>query len=1766
MNICKDIIESHIFKVKVWKSYNEYQIYVFLDKAFSSSLKSIFDKIENKDKIDKEEKQNLKKIFGKDYKTVLSIEHSPKYIYDTLYNDDNIDIIKKKIWINLFQDDNLKDIYFWVEKQVHSGQSIWKENFIKHILQGRSKVKSKYFQTSLKNYTGYEIDRSTLPETMNYQELLDIMNDYSIGYVNEILGMKLYHNARYSAYVPVNPFQNTQKTKLDILNFKHVFDNLSTLEQYQIKDQTIHCCLSKDVISFNPNIFDVYFPETKEHENKNEIEQILRICTDIQQEVDSKVANIPEKDFKIHCVLNLLHLRLNNLHLEQTIDLEYLFQELHISQDITLIKFKKHMNASYKINKHHLKNDIDLNGKQWTKWTELSKTDDEYLCIISKCLNMDDRYVEIRIQPNVQIDIRYRFTSQDNVEFEDLEENYSKINGILSSISTLSKNGVYIPHIENGFWLKTEDFSNVSIVNLSTTINITSPKAIQTSIEQMKQITEYLHPFVYPIRTIDNKTIDLSYRRINNFANKSEMMMFISQYTDTENIDMIELLKKTFSITDKEAEEAYEKYTLTIGQEKKNFYFYPNYSKNLTIHIKKSSLDYVVKLSKITDIKYHQRILKLLKFLIFYGSAKKLSEITFLKKTNHDIIKNGFENFYKEKDVSNDVVEIESDDFTGNDIEDDVELDPELMEGLEDFDETNKASTSENPVITSETDIGIDGSKFDVLKASLQKADYKLFGSSNYSRVCQSTQKRQPIAITSEIKTKIDDKYPGSYANYVSYGSTKNLMEQNMYICPYVWCPLSELSMSLEQFKDAGSNCPLNGEKPVIMTDNYWKKGDDYSTKYITFTKDCLPCCGKKPPKNNEIHHCVKQANEKFGISLSSHVVNNVNAKTKTKSTKKDIGEKYIMNETEIPLPKGRFGMLPKIISTILDNTACGEGGKNSGLITDKTFCFVRRGVAYNEGSSLFQCIEFLLDKTKSIGELIKENMSIPIYLSLNKGTLSSLFVDKTKNIYEPNEFINFKKWYLSNDDMIRNYIIDFHLYDFINYLKDINKYDPNHILSKIVLREYIIYNSFINFGNYVMDGKFQKTDDVFNDLFNRHIDWLNSEGKNIIILEWNNGGFIICNPNIVNNLRLSQPFCFIIKQKEFVYEPMVHVSMKQSAIHIQKEFNIKEFKKIDELIGFYKQNCSTATTKGKYLKSNAESIMSYLTSLKYRIRFQVLDYHMQLCGFLLNNGVYVPCPSENPILTKNAHFIFIDNLKHKLQDVLKKVKVVDKKHIFAVLKALYTITEDDMYLVEETTSSFVKTKTQHIIPIEISSLEQEAYLDQLGLFIGWEEKDKRKIYVEKERTRQIIFDILKTEILHIFQNNVEWTQELSYLSHIDNPLSFESKLHKLQKIIKSLIKNHISIIEEEPTEEFLAQKQKTTCMNLIKTECDDICKWNDISKQCTLKVYRKDYDNFIGRIADSLLKPTMIEKPSLLKKQLYLPNELNFDQKSLINGRFNKITDLIKNPFNFMEKHVEGYIQEILKDDIIVKKLIRLEDFISDEWKPLPIKLSSKMLPGVCGKKFKQQDEDTLDISGFCLNKRMIIDKEYFYKLFKFTNKTLNRKLSLTVKNVQNVVKNVLIKDYSKHLVEYSMSGPSTSSLPWFTTFKKMMKDKNLYLNNFKDLNSINELEEIMFEDANYWMSEYELQVFADLTRVNIIVFMRKTLRHPNGIICLRPFLSSKYYVLLYQEPIIVNNLHYDHYELIVKDKTKFLFIENDIPEVVQYMKDKCGTVSKLV
>jgi hypothetical protein len=1789
-NICTNISEHPIYKVRVWKSATDFETFVFVGKSPPSTRK-VLDKIESGKKLTKADEVTLKNHYGNGYATslVLHDKNTKTFINEQLCYDDNINTMRRKVSSCIFNGKPENDLYFWMEREVKNTM-LFQQNISTHLLKGRKYVSKKNLVNFFETYLRMPIsssEASLIPDKVTSADVLRVLSNSKITTTHEPLGIRLLRE-QYQLFVHAHPFQNLAQTD-ESEQVEIVSDRSRTLEHFKLKNNTIHAAQYEDVKIANPNIAPLYFHWHEDNEPKvdEKLAAIFKTSSDVYNEVIEKINALADDKFAVDCHINFLHIRVNEAS-PMEVQLDKLFDVCYTTTTVPFIKHKDAFTNVYKADKqamvHFSKDDFALWTEQTT--TAKGKSAQEYVMFKVFVKQNSDApcYATVMVYSDFHIDIKYQVKSADDLTLSEVTASFQAINALLKTVGK----AVDCPHesylVEPNFWNKPHGFTSTKLVNMASYVTVVS-KESNPDLDKLTLLANSLFPFVNVLayEKEKEKLLSFQYKRIDNFIKTDNITTFMNQNYSMGQ-ELVAKLQEVFGITMDEAVRNYEHWShrqklemVPVGMA---MFFRPASTGNVVVKVKKSSLGIKAHLEGVTNMKYHKRLVGFLKFLLQYSSNAGLSSLSFIKQIADKQARDLFDDeAFADDDFSDEKGLAAMEDMLDDDNNMDMLADydnAELYQGdyneyelkldmdfgdlnLDDDDQDAQDDANDND---EEADIikklrGTKGSDNKIVSQyvlnKLKSADRKLFYGNNYSTKCQWSNKRQPIVITPEDKARIDSSNASgaeSYDNnFIAFGTNPNKMKNNLYICPEIWCPISRVSMTHEQYVKNGNKCPAKDEPVIDMTQKYWmdEKKKTRKQRFVGFAGDgtqCLPCCFSKPPKydkkgvpnenRKKIDQCLATDNEEPIPSVKVHV--------------NEAKEKYIVG-TQFPLDANRYGILPKVLSDMFKNTQCGNGGEGTGLITEGTNCFLRKGIHQRKGQSFLSCMNALLfDGTQDMSEMIKKHLTLQDFLTLNEGGICGMFLNPKKTIYDPEEFKAFRKWFMAKND----YIVAFNLYDVKH---DIEEHSGKGFTTvtrssfknfRAVLREYLIYNSYQNFIAYIDDNNVEKLHNIVLDVFNRETNALNPDGYNIIVFEMDKDEvFMSCPYNTKAKLDLSREFVFVIKQDD-TYEPIIHVAQSSGSTSVKTqssfEYGHNKLDSVTSIVDFYRRNCAI-----KKVGTSASAMITYLKTLGHNIRFQVLNYNYRVVGFVLQKtGLFVPISHDFPVLLDNAKFIYQD----ELVEVLKK-KTPSYQSAKDLFGALYNLVGNDMYKIAKvaykdgdaaSVIGLVMVDGTNV-PLDMSSLPQEHYLDNLNIFVGWDEDDERTRFVRDEEYKTVVYKVLKNELIKYFTNNETMKQELEFIRSVDNPFPAVIRKQRLSTIIKSFIK-HIAFPDEAiASDEVKANVVKNglhSCAGVRKHVCakHDTCEWHD--DKCMMKIQNKMLLRFESKLVDLFSNRGSHLKLEAAVKHQPPADQIEFSHKDIVEGKVAKLMSILRNPYTYIDKVVDDYVKDIVEAEIKVRKTINLKTVLApNEWRKLPVDFN-KMFNGKpdfeCG-------------NGFCINEQAVFTRSYLLEAIICIGKLQNNPIKLSTPVIQKFIDNAVVRDYQK--------GPATlvgflcDNNPSF----KFLKGKRTTELACDDVLAI-------MHKPEYCISEYEIGVMSELLNAKIFVLARKGIRNPNRFKCFKPSRTTKKSVILFrttEEP--KKEMSFDRYELVAYSTSapQILYSDADHPEVFAALNQAC-------
>ena len=1730
-DICRLAKETHVYKVMHVNT-----LYVFAGEGINDDVAR---KIQDKEELNNSEHQALQDTYGHNYKNKLGIGSAlrVRILRHTLYRDDNIAIVKRKIQHYLFPK---SDVYLWIKREVQASDAFIL-GLVTHIFKGAASIRAEDLAHALNYLTNKTAATSSslngLTEVDGTQAY-ELIKKMKLGFVYHPLEFKRYDNG-YNAIGPVDPtVLSAPFEAYDVMEVSR--DSGVLLEHYKIKDNVLYVALPEDV---HADVRKQFFLQDAAVIDTSVIDTVDHVCNKYYQETISMDA----RQHLVECSIGYLHLRCNENVIPVGITLFELFRRLHLNKQMVFAKYNSGTaNGSkyYKLFKPDLHN-LDIEDiHQWIETTQNNnqshQNQKEYVVIKSR-FSSDAKTFSLIVFSDFHIDIKFSIKKRDLLTFSAVAEHgIPAINNVINYIRSIAPELRGLSNVEKYFWLQKE--TNVKIVNMVTHMRIES-KDKDPGIESVKGFAETLFPYInvdaYGTGG-DKRTLLMSYKRVDNYANVSNIARFLNKSSSQglEDGILLERLQVTFNLTREAAKAELEKWKqvsrpIAAGRVGGSYYLKFKDAHGVAIKLKKAAVGYVAIIEGITSLIYHTRIATMLRYILLNaGAARRKQKETDKAKydnlafedDNSDVIGFKMDDFdnLEDDDLTNDGSGVE-DEFGLDDIDFDIFIednddnkagkDNEDNKDNEDQDKKHKMrerNDEDDPdAIDNLIKIRENNDTNRYVLNKLRRADKELF-KSDYSKRCQHVVKRQPIVITESEKANIDAKFPGSYKTSMAYRTNDITGEKNIYICPDVWCPLSKVSMTWDQFVQSGRHCPaLIGDddgvyEPHIDLRDVDDKGvpKPKQPRFIGFmgkNLECLPCCFTKEPKGNNNNHA--KINMCLATDTSAATQRKMPHAAEASNTPlADINSsKYILGP-QYPLEAGRLGVLPKPVADLFAGMQCGSGAKGTGFINENTNCFVRLGVSNASTRDYFlTCLEYVFNKPNVL-DLIYDNLPVETFLVVNDGRLASMFIDTRRSVYDVGELNSFKKWFVQQN----MYVSTFNLYPLRNALLALGNTDDfsklasllkEHKVSfKELLREYLIFGSYSKFKAFLKDSTLPKKDDVLLDIVNVQSKWLNPRGINIMIIECDSeDAYVVC-----SKVHVDKPIVILVKQGS-CYEPLVHI--KQNIQNMKVKFSIGQHPDIDSIIKSHQASCASVALK----KGDARVIKSYLAAMKLKIRYQVLDYDYKLIGFIMQKGFFFPVRKQTPILERNAMFIYAN-------DICKYIKDTPKSELDQLLLHIHELTSDTMYkvvkVVEDDDQEIVAliNDAGSAIPIKKSACSMDTYLDHLNVFIDWQESDSRKRFVDSISQREQLFEIVKAEVIAAFQHDAKLS-----------PGDLQTKdWQKVSMEVARLLQRIVYVDDTSVTGKNIFAR----CSGLKKRLCHGHCEWVD--GRCKVRVPQSVMDLFKGRLTDILVnsnKKRSTGTSSIISGEVH--DEIVFGQREVSEGSALKMIQAYRNPYGFLDTVIDAYIDENV--------LVKSHGILSDQWTRLPFRFKEYM-------------------KGFCVNVHDSTPKTHLFAIFTAVAHFKGIKVRIDDMVLRKLMDNDVISSIQQHGVK-EVSAAMAHYNPSFEFLIRTRGAKGLSANDVITA----------LHDEQYWPSEYEIMLLANLIDVNVVVLARQTKRNPNGLKLIKPHHKSQDFVFLHQTTSKTKTSQFDTYQVVSQPDRgeNFLFSEKDIPGAISKIKE---------
>jgi hypothetical protein len=809
----------------------------------------------------------------------------------------------------------------------------------------------------------------------------------------------------------------------------------------------------------------------------------------------------------------------------------------------------------------------------------------------------------------------------------------------------------------------------------------------------------------------------------------------------------------------------------------------------------------------------------------------------------------------------------------------------------------------------------------------------------------------QPVILTQEDKDRIDRENPNSYGKALKYGSDPE--KQHYFVCPRYWCLKTNSSISEEDVKagKCGKVLPPNSDgKPISpghyvyeFTDNKYHKdvNGNYIQHYPGFKSSskhpdglCLPCCfaGVKDKNGNYIFDSELQKKRREQC---------INPET-DKLTKEEQKTNYILGVARIPLIQYRFGFLPPSVEIFFGiNHEDLVTPTNAALIKPNSNALLRYGVEKNTNKSFVACIADLYADMNDISsvptvtemlEIIKESISLDMFLKYNNGSLASTFQSKKKRIVEMDDIEKY------NDTV------------FYKSIDQTNEAQMDFLEDTII--------AFQNFLNYLTDDSSQIDYTYLWDLLCTPNKKLITNGLNLLILHIPNKDItddieIICPTNPYSNKLYDKrkETVIILKQENF-FEPIYlykindkgDTTIRKSFYEANADYNIKLILNIVENnIGKCRPNVSMPNVYTFKQNITSMVLLDVLKTYNYAVVSQIMNYQGKIIGlnvtppnnrgFFVNenpNAFFVPCYPSSQI--DDLPILYMENNNWndyvRTRDFLIELNAVSNNEIFC--KPAFKILEDGLIVgILTETNQFLQISPpqENIMDDGIEVINHSNYLLADAVITTKKEQDAERIDVTTNITLESKFYNAFRNTIRTLLNQYE-NKEIreKILAIIREPtLNYNDKLFQIEYYIKIFSKKSFSFAEID--HEILADLDEiTTCTTNNKNK--SYCLLQDDTYKLIIPRFHliSGVDNktvYYARIADELLRYKRIQlfmfEP---KNYLHLGNieyKLNDNEfiilESLLTNEY--FEDLI--PFQ-KSVHVNNITYELANPSVSIK------------------------------------------------------------------------------------------------------------------------------------------------------------------------------------------------------------------------------------------------------
>ena len=779
----------------------------------------------------------------------------------------------------------------------------------------------------------------------------------------------------------------------------------------------------------------------------------------------------------------------------------------------------------------------------------------------------------------------------------------------------------------------------------------------------------------------------------------------------------------------------------------------------------------------------------------------------------------------------------------------------------------------------------------------------------SYSRICPANVRRQPVILTKEELSKIEEKYPDELKqeDILKYSATEG--KDFYYICPRYWCFLTNSYISKEDVDKGvcGGIIPQNAktipkgkyvyeffsEQSHGTQENYLKHYPTFHSKKRTDEGYYIPCCNRiwntdaqrKLKKEAEEHLLLRnkieeEPNKLLIKKISPRGQLPIKQHSVTPRSEQDIKKQntnYIIGPERFPIEKNKWGFLPPSIQYFFNESAfeCQVSAINKN-IKENHLCLLRMGVENSLNQSFIACLSTIkyyntdtsyIPSISEMKEVIIQSLNIDIFIQLQNGNLITYFGENKRQI---------------------------DIYD--------DKYKSSELYKRVELRGDFFKKVIIAYENFI---DYLRNDEVLIDytylwdLISIPNPKLFSSGLNLIILEIPDTDStmnveIVCPSNHYSqDIWDSRKSSVFIIKKNNQFEPIFSMFKKKKKLIIQEiigkyftEFN-KELPSNIKIIltkiikPIYLQNCKPLNSNPEhyefYLPIDLNKIIKEINKKHYTIISQVINFNGKMIGIKVKNkkdveGI-IPCNPSSIQVDLPIQFIDEDiwntyeNTLYFLKKWFHKNSLFPEKSKNKCNPFCIVVEDSQIIGFLTNTNQFISISVPvpnlpTFIPPDVKVIQENNYL--LADIENFErKKDTRRInYIKKIKYETYFFNAFRNIIKILINRFSNLTVRKEIQNVLENKLYFYTfKLKKIIYLLKKITEEYIFFTDDIDINKI--DIESMSCINNTEDECEknNICEYS-VSKKCVFKVPKKnlitDTSNILyyySRMADELIR-----------------------------------------------------------------------------------------------------------------------------------------------------------------------------------------------------------------------------------------------------------------------------------------------------------------------